>query len=258
MYDQFAEIYDLQHRAFLDDVPFYLRIAREICHAQRVLEIGCGSGRLMVPLIEAGLDVTGVDSSAEMLRIAAAHLSRVPGWAAQAHTLIQADARAPLPLSPASFDLVVIALNTFLHNLSCEDQLAVLRTARTALPPGGHLVIDIPPNDEMAYQPDDGQFQLEATFIDPASGQEVRKYVASRIFWATQEQELSYRVERWQEGRLRDEQMFAFRLRHVFRYEMELLLRQSGFALVTWFGDYDLSPYGEGSLRMIALARAVP
>ncbi|MFN3704792.1 MAG: class I SAM-dependent methyltransferase [Thermoflexales bacterium] len=255
-YDQFATVYDLQHQRFLDDAPLYLQLAREVCGARRVLEIGCGSGRLMAPMVEAGLAVTGVDISMQMLRLAAAHLLPVLKQAKGTGLLIQADARAPLPLPPAHFDMAIIALNTFLHNLTRDDQLAVLRHARTVLREGGYLVVDLPPNDEMAYQPDDGQYQLEATLLDPDSGQELRKYVASRLFWATQEQELVYRVERWYAGQMVGEQSFAFKLRHVFRYEMELLLERSGFELARWFGDYDLSTYHEGSPRMIALARS--
>lgn len=256
-YDAFARIYDLQHRDFLDDVPMYLRLAREASPEASILEIGCGSGRLMIPLAEAGFRIVGVDESAEMLRIAEQRLRASRHIPAARWSLVHADARA-LRLDASQFDVAIIALNTFLHNLTRDDQLATLRTVRAHLSAGGLLVVDLPPNDEMAYQPDDGVFQLEATLIDPQAGTEIRKFVASRIFWAVQEQELTYRIE---EHRASDtaftEQLVTFRLRHVFKHEMELLLLQSGFAEPTWYGHYDLTPYGERSPRMIAAARAI-
>jgi SAM-dependent methyltransferase len=250
-YDAFARVYDLQHSTFLDDVPMYLRLVRELSPNQPVLELGSGSGRVMIPLVEAGHRVVGVDESGEMLRLAQAHLQDRPHIPAQRYSLVQADARAVV--LDERFGLVLIALNTFLHNATRDDQLATLRAARRHLVPGGALVVDLPPNDELAFQPDDGQFQFEATMIDPRTGGEIHKYVASRIFWATQEQELTYRIT--QNGP--DEQFVSFRLRHVFKHEMELLLLHSGFEAPAWYGDYDLGPYGEGSPRMIAVARAV-
>ncbi|MCS6773561.1 MAG: class I SAM-dependent methyltransferase [Anaerolineae bacterium] len=255
LYDAFASLYDLQHRAFLDDLPLYLRLARELGSQARILEIGCGSGRLLLPLVETGYCVVGVDESPAMLEIAHKRLLDLPNVPRSRWLLVRGDARA-LPLAGV-LDLAVIALNTFLHNLTREAQLGMLRSARRSLRTGGWLVVDLPPNDEMAWQPDDGQFRLEATIIDPADGSEIRKYVASRIFWSTQEQELTYRVETRRKASPAQEQLFTIRLRHVFRHEMELLLLQTGFGEPCWYGEYDLSPYQEGSTRMIALAQAV-
>lgn len=256
LYDAFARIYDLQHSAFLDDVPMYLRLAREAGPDAAILEVGCGSGRVMLPLAEAGFRVVGVDESAEMLRIAERRLRASRHIPAERWSLVHADARELRLNEPVRFDMALIALNTFLHNLARDDQLATLRAVRSHLSPGGLLVVDLPPNDELAYQPDDGVFQLEATLIDPRARSEIRKYVASRVFWSTQEQELTYRIEEQHaDGGDVTEQLITFRLRHVFKHEMELLLLQAGFAEPSWYGSYYLDPYGEGSPRMIAAAR---
>jgi SAM-dependent methyltransferase len=256
-YDALARVYDLQHAHFLDDLTLYLRLVRSFGPGAMILELGCGSGRLLLPLAEAGYRVVGVDESAEMLRIAEQKLRASRHIPAERWCLAHADARALHLDTQGTFNLALIALNTFLHNLSREDQLAMLRAARRHLRSDGLLIVDLPPNDEMVYQPDDGAFQLEATLIDPQANSEIYKYVASRVFWATQEQELTYRIEeRRAGGELLSEQLVTFRLRHVFRHEMELLLLMSGFAEPAWYGDYQMSPYGEGSPRMIALAQA--
>jgi SAM-dependent methyltransferase len=252
-YDSIAQVYDLQHRPFLDDVPMYLRLIRDYGLQPPLLEIGCGTGRVMTPLVEAGFRVVGVDESREMLRIAEEHFAARPHIPSSRYKLVRADAR-DFALDE-SFGLAFIALNTFLHSATREDQLATLRTARRHLVSGGALVVDLPPNDELAFQPDDGEFQFEAMMIDPRTGGQIHKHVASRVFWATQEQELTYRIER-AVGDIRDEQFVSFRLRHVFKHEMDLLLLQSGFAAPTWHGDYDLNPYTDGSPRMIAVAQA--
>ncbi len=247
LYDSFARVYDLQHRTFADDLPLYAQVARDLPPGGAILEFGCGTGRVMLPLLQAGFSVTGVDESAGMLALARAQL----GPAAE---LIQADTRA-LALGPR-FALVFIALNTFLHNLTREDQLATLRAARAHLRPGGVLLIDLPPNDELSFQPDDNQFEVEATLVDPESGSRVTKHVASSLDWSTQTQTLTYRIEEEREGKTQTQNV-SFALRHVFKHEMELLMLAAGFAAPEWYGDYQRHPYERDSTRMIALARAV-
>jgi SAM-dependent methyltransferase len=250
IYDAFARVYDLQHSTFADDLPLYAQLARSLPEDQAILELGCGSGRVMLPLARAGRRIVGVDESPEMLARARQHLAAL-GTAAAASVLIEADART-LALEDR-FGMVIIALNTFLHNRTRADQIATLSAARRHLLPGGRLVIDLPPNDELACQPDDGEYEIEATLIDPASHSRITKSVASRIFWATQEQELTYRIVEERPGGA-EEQTVQFRLRHVFKHEMELLLKLCGFTEPDWFGDYQQHPYTNDSLRMIAVA----
>jgi SAM-dependent methyltransferase len=256
LYDSFAFVYDLQHRTYLDDVPMYLQLAREHAAQSGILELGAGSGRVMIPLVEAGHRVVGVDESPQMLQLAETQLHASLRAPAESWSLVQADARS-LRLDE-KFGMAFIALNTFLHNATRDDQLATLGTARHHMHAGGVLILDLPSNDELIYQPNDGEFQIEASMIDPATQAQINKYVASRVFWATQEQELTYRIERRQAANMSEveTQIVTFRLRHVFKHEMELLLLQSGFAAPAWLGAYDLSPYVEGSTRMIAVAKA--
>ncbi len=248
-----ARTYDLQHHLYTPDIPMYEQLAKILAPAQPLLEIGCGTGRVLLPLAQAGFEIVGVDNSAEMLAIGWA---RLRGAASSPSATLKAGMAEIIEADALSFDLgrrfgmAFIALNTFLHNLTRHSQLQTLRNAHKHLLPGGSMVIDLPPNDELASQPDDGKFIFDAALIDPTTQTRIDKYVASEVFWATQEQALRYRMV--ENG---VEEIAAFRLRHVFKHEMELLLLQSGFAQPVWYGDYDLSPYEDGSLRMIAVAR---
>ncbi|MCL4504514.1 MAG: class I SAM-dependent methyltransferase [Chloroflexi bacterium] len=247
-YAALAHFYDLQHATYTPDAALYTHFAAQ-CQGD-ILEIGSGTGRVMTPLVESGYRVVGVDESPEMLQFARARLAHLP---AERWRLIEADARG-LDL-PDRFGMALIALNTFLHNLTRDDQVAMLAAARRHLLPGGLLIVDLPPNDELAYQPDDGEYEFEATLVDPITNAVIDKFVSSEIFWAEQTQVLSYRLdEKTLAGA--HSQTVSFRLRHVFRYEMELLLLNTGFRQWQWYGDYDLSAYTEDSPRMIAVATA--
>ncbi len=264
-YAVLARYYDLQHASYTPDVPMYLQAARRAASAgmARILELGCGTGRVMAPLVQAGHYVLGVDASEPMLQRARQRLLNTAGGQ---YDLLAADVTGlGALLAPgrarSAFDLAIIALNTFLHHLSRESQMAALRACHARLRPGGLLIVDLPPNDELAYQPDaadSNAYEFETRLNDPERNTFVDKYVHSRVLWARQEQWLSYRFEERAAGSneaLRVETA-AFRLRHVFKHEMELLLLWAGFAGWTWHGDYDLSDYQEGSPRMIVFATA--
>lgn len=251
-YAVLARYYDLQHNRFTADAPLYEALAGQFRDgaAARILEIGCGTGRVMAPLLAGGHVVVGVDESQAMLDIGTRRLAGQPRarW-----KLVNADARH-LDLGE-SFDLAIIALNTFLHCADRDDQLAILRSARIHLRDGGALAVDLPPNDELAHQPDDGQFHFEAKFNDPDSGSLIVKHVASEVHWATQGQRLSYQIEERSTDGQRSVRETAFTLRHVFRHEMELLLLASQFKTWDWYGSYDLAALTDDSARMIVVAR---
>src|SRR5713226_4481605 len=68
MYDSFARFYDLDTLEVVDDLPFWINLARRT--GGPVLEVGCGTGRVVIPLAESGAHVVGIDVSAAMLAIA--------------------------------------------------------------------------------------------------------------------------------------------------------------------------------------------
>ena len=135
--DYYLGIYDFLHEFLVEDVAFYRSLLRP--GEDSVLELGCGTGRVLLPLVEAGVDVVGLDINAESLRLAEAKLRdrRWPG----AWQLVAADMR-DYEL-PRRFSTVIVPFNTFLFLHSPEDRDRCLRTARRHLLPGGRLVLDV-------------------------------------------------------------------------------------------------------------------
>ena len=243
-YEKLARFYDLDHAHLAADSILYLHMAR---HAGGpVLEVGCGSGRLLSPLVEAGIEATGIDSSPAMLALARRKVG-------EQVTLIEGDMRTAA--LPGRYALIIISINTFMHLLTTDDQLAALTNLAHCLAPDGRLIIDLPAGDELAHQDPNARLTLDKTFLDPISGRQVIKLVASRIDWARQRQEITHVYdELLKDGSVR-RTVVPMTLRYVFRYELALLLEQAGYNLVTLYGDYDMSPYDDGGPRMIAVAR---
>ncbi|HXJ20770.1 MAG TPA: class I SAM-dependent methyltransferase [Polyangia bacterium] len=132
-------LYDWEYRRRRHDVAFYRMLADE--RGGPILDAGCGTGRLLVPLARDGHRVLGIDRSAAMLARAAWRLSRAGRAARERATLARADLGA-LPARAGRFALVVAAFHTVQHCESDAALLAFLRGARQALIPGGWLAFD--------------------------------------------------------------------------------------------------------------------
>jgi SAM-dependent methyltransferase len=138
-----AALYDWEYRRRRDDVRFYRMLAGE--RGGPVLDLGCGTGRLMVPLLTDGHVVVGVDHAPAMLARAAARVARLTPRRRRRALLVRADLRA-LPLGPRRskprFAFAIVAFHGVQHLVTDGDLLRFLRGVRAALIPGGWLAFD--------------------------------------------------------------------------------------------------------------------
>jgi SAM-dependent methyltransferase len=136
-----AALYDWEYRRRRDDVRFYRTLAGE--RGGPILDLGCGTGRLMLPLVRDGHVVVGVDASPEMLARAAARVARLGADARQRALLARADfRRLPVARRPR-FAFAVAAFHSVQHLATHDDLLAFFRGVRAALIPGGWLAFDV-------------------------------------------------------------------------------------------------------------------
>jgi len=136
-----AALYDWEYRRRRDDVRFYRMLADE--RGGPVLDLGCGTGRLMLPLLGDGHVVVGVDHAPAMLARAAARLGRLPPSRRGRALLVRGDlARLPLAAS-ARFAFAVVAFHGIQHLVDDDALLALLTRVRDALIPGGWLAFDV-------------------------------------------------------------------------------------------------------------------
>jgi ubiquinone/menaquinone biosynthesis C-methylase UbiE len=246
-YDQFARLYDLEHRDFLEDIELYRNFAVR-CDGP-VLELGCGSGRVCVALAQAGIEVTGVDSSSAMLALAGAYAAEA-GLQSRIR-LQQADVRKLA--FEAQFALAIFPLNGFLHLLTFPDQIAALQSAYRALMPGGFLIVDLP-NPHTVFTPQtDAQFLLRRRFRSPDGGAIV-SFTSSQTDLAEQCQRLTLFYDEVGDQGIVRRTTTETDLRFVYQHEMVLLLEQAGFAVDAVYGNYDLDPYETGSGLMLFVA----
>lgn len=247
-YSDLAEAYDAHTRGVAGDVPFYTELAMEADGL--VVELGAGTGRIAIPCALAGARVHGVDLEPAMLEIARRKAQEA--GIEDRLTLAEGDMR-----SYASWDtsepaaLVTIPFRAFLHNLTTEDQLATLSACREALRSGGRLALNVfNPSLPLIVK----WMGRGPRYWEPYWAKGTLEEVGGRNEYEPTAQVVTTRLRmRDAGGRWRRS---SFRLRYVYRYEMEHLLARSGFEIEALFGDFDRSAFRETSTEMVWLARA--
>jgi SAM-dependent methyltransferase len=238
------EVYDLTYSWHTDDIPFYVARAKEARGA--VLEAGCGTGRVLLPTLQAGVDIDGFDlhpGMIEMLRRKAAALALTPNVSV-------ADMRDFT--MPRRYALITIPFRAFQHVLTTRDQVAALRCMREHLESGGALVFNVffPSFDKMV-QPD-GEQVLEREFTNPATGLPVAMYTTRQTDRVNQilrvEREVVESDARGYAGKAHRDR---FSMRWTWKPEMELLLGAAGFSRWEVLGGYDGRPLENDTDEMV-------
>jgi SAM-dependent methyltransferase len=252
MYDRLSRYYDRSHAALTADIPFMLALAAET--GGPVLELGCGSGRLLVPLARAGHAVTGVDNSPAMLALAERRLAAEPPAVRERVRLVAADMTAAyLPDEAATMTLALVGVNTFLH-LAERPALAALRAVARLLRPGGTLCLDVDNPFTLAAIDEPVEPAVEAEWTDPEGGRTVRQWAAYGPAEGEQAVDVTWTFEEIGPGAL-EPTTVVMRYHYSYPHQLDLLLTQSGLRLAALYGDYDRAPFAEDSERLLLLAR---
>lgn len=247
-WDRFARLYDDDYGDFTDDLELYLPFAERT--GGPILEVMCGTGRVLLALAQAGHTAVGVDISRAMVGIARAKIEAAGlvdrGRAAEG------DIRA-LAL-PEQFALALVPMNSFMHLETTADQIAALQALRRQLKPDGALLLDLFNPDPRELTADEGLL-VHAKSFRSAQDHEVQKWVLRRTDWAAQTHYVEFLYDEIGVDRIVRRDVLPFTMRWLYRFELEHLLSSTGFEIEALFGSYDLDDYSSDSDRLIALAR---
>jgi SAM-dependent methyltransferase len=248
-YDLIAPFYDIEHAQFGEDLDMYRNFAE--LSGGKILELACGSGRVLLPLAQDGYAVTGVDTSAAMLAIARDRLQE-SGLSARA-TLVQQDVSA-LNLGQ-KFRLAFIALGSFGHIATRKTQRLTLAAVRAHLSPGGTFIVDIS-NADARYMEGLGSHILHQGTWRRDDGTLLTHFVSPTSATDHHLLELTHFYDQHSQSGTVQRTTVTTHLYLFERSEIELLLEQAGFVVKDVYGDYDLGPYQLESPRMICIAEA--
>jgi SAM-dependent methyltransferase len=237
------KLYDAENSDFEPDGPFILSLAKQL--GGKVLELGCGTGRVTIPLAESGVEIVGLDVVPGMVDLAQKKSGELQiEW-------VVADVRT-FQLG-RKFQLIFESGSVFHHMLTRQDQEAYLARVREHLEDDGRLVLSLflpKPRNLTSSEEEEEWFVAEHP-----DGYEVRvsgidKYDPMRQV----KTETAYR--RWtDEGGNTKTQVAPLSLRYVFPQEMEALLHYNGFGIAEQYGDFDLSPVTDQSRQIIFICK---
>lgn len=250
-YDRWARFYDSIYSYVREDIPFYVSEAKK--SGGPVLELGCGTGRVTIPVARAGVDIVGLDNSNAMLDAAKRKISRIEGRHGQID-LRMGDMRR-FDLGHA-FPLIVIPFRGFLELLTVEDQIECLTSVKCHLSPDGRLIFNIfSPDPEMLVEDEDAVFHLRDV-TDPETGHTFVLWQQTKM--DNFHQVLSVRLmvdEINRVGAVERRFYCDYQLRYAHRIEILHLLARCGYAVDELYGDFDYSPFDEESGEMVWVAR---
>ncbi|NDJ86826.1 MAG: class I SAM-dependent methyltransferase [Chloroflexi bacterium] len=248
-YNTIARFYDAENQEMTDDLSLYSDLAE--VYGQPILDVGCGTGRVMFHLAQEGYQCVGIDTSPPMLARARQKAASLP--ILQQHTsFIQADVASYR--SPDPFRLILLPYHTFMHFRDQETQLSVLTQLTANLAAEGAIVFDLPNAGEAFSTQDDHALAVERTFIDPHTGNVVMQQSVSSLDRVTQLLQITWIYDEISADGAVHRTIAPLILRYVFFEELRLLLRLAKLRISDVYGDYDQQPFADGSPRMIVVA----
>jgi SAM-dependent methyltransferase len=254
-YHVIAKYYDGAYAAKLDlvDLPFYLDLAEQ--NGGPVLEIACGTGRVLLPIARTGIEICGVDNSLPMLEVLHRNLAREPQEVCLRITVHEGDMRT-FRLN-RKFPLVMIPFRPMQHMFTVEDQVAALRTAAAHLADTGTLAFDVfyPKFDmiwarvgeevpEMEWTPSSDPTKLVRRFFRKDAIDKINQIFSFTFVFRT-----------YQSGDLILEETEAFRLCYYTYPHLRALFRLAGLEPVAEYGSFAKTPMDNTAEQMIFLLR---
>jgi len=257
-----AELYDYEYRRRRADVTFYRQLARNRMEfvGGSIVDLACGSGRLLVPLLRDGHTVVGIDRSAEMLAAAQRRIRRLSLRRQQQCTLVRADLRAYALRRKAT--LAIAAFHSVQHLSSDESFVCFLAQTRASLLKGAWLVFDVLPPDPTWLGRDSTRRWAKTAFRHPTTRQRF-VYTTNHTFDASSKLlhiRLYYQPVDGKGQKNGPERVIRLCHRQFWPSDIRTMLGQSGFRLVEAFGGFDgriLDDCPEGADEHIYLAVAV-
>lgn len=245
-WDDYAPFYDWENARTLGrrDVPFWRQVAT--ASPGPVLELGCGTGRISLPLARAGVQLVGIDRSAPMLQRARQRIrrARLTGRA----SLIRGDIRT-LPFRRRTFPLVLAPYGILQSLLRERDLMATLEAVARVMPKNGTLGLEL-----VADLPSWEEYQRRVSLRGRRAGgsritlvESVRQDPARRLTLFDQEF-----TER--RGRTATTRRFTLAFRTLSVPQMTRRLEQAGFGVTALLGDYQGGPWDPRADAWIILA----
>jgi SAM-dependent methyltransferase len=250
-----AQHYDSAYASMNDltDAAFYLDLAKE-CGGP-VLEIGCGTGRVLLPVARAGIEIHGLDNSAPMLAVLKENLAREQAAVREKVTVHAGDMRE-FRLG-RKFPLVTIPFRPMQHMHTIPDQIAALTTAAAHVAPGGRLAFDVfyPKFEVLPLSL--GEEILEAEWSLPSEPETiVRRYFRKDTVDKIQQNfTVTFIFRKYRKGQLVKEENETLKMSYYSHPHLQALFLLAGLEPIAQYGSFARTPLDNSASEMIFVLR---
>lgn len=243
--------YDAEYVHMRGDIDYYVGIAAN--SPGPLLELAAGTGRLTIPMVQAGAEVVGVDSAIAMVEEAERKRAALPFGDRARLTFVRGDMRS-LRLD-RKFSRVVLAFNTLMHMTEDADLAATLATVRAHLTDDGLFSFDLhTPYPSLPKRDPEGRYDPQQMF-DPRTGARILVTENSDYDPRTQINTMRffYQEVTKDDRPVGRERFTELRLRVIFPRELDHYLDVAGFEIVGDFDDFaETQPFsGRGGRRVV-------
>lgn len=253
-YQEYSKIYDQFHEMRLgEDIRFWQEEARVA--GSPILELGCGSGRLILPIARQGINIHGIDNSPEMLGLLE---QRVTKELPKTRTFITwefGDMRS-FDTQPRQYMMVFIAFSALQYLDDRDDQRVALTKAHSALKENGVFVVDIfNPNPEVIQEWGKPLFLEE---VKGSSSNDSYQWFCVPEFYDSNTKILTMpNLFQFYRNNITEPETIMIPAEYYCfsKDELKLLFEQTGFGEIQTFGDYDKSPFTQNSRKIIMMGR---
>jgi SAM-dependent methyltransferase len=253
-YELSARYYDAAYTAInLVDVAFYVGLAREI--GGPVLEIGCGTGRVLLEIARAGIEIHGLDQSPAMLAVLKQKLQREPQEVRNRVTLHPGDMRTAR--LDKKFPLAITPFRPLQHMHTMEDQIAALRTAAAHLTDEGRFAFDVfyPKFDSAFSGIGEERFEMEWP-VEGKPGTIIRRFFRKESIDKIQQGFSGTFLYRTFEGdRLIREETAPLHMTWYMYPQLRALFLLAGLEVVEEYGSFAKVPLDNKATEMIFVVK---
>jgi SAM-dependent methyltransferase len=244
-----ATLYDFEYRRRRADVNFYRRLVADrmgFANPGPVLDLACGSGRLLVPLLRDGHTVVGIDRAPAMLAAATHRLERLSPARRGRALLVRGDLRA-FSLRPR-FAIAIVAFHSLQHLTTDPELVRFFETVAASLAPGGWLAFDVLPPDPRWLARGDERRWARTVFRHPATGERLVYTTNHRYDHARRvlDMRLYYQPVDERGRPAGTERIVRLSHRQLWPAEVKTFLAAAGFRLLGTFAGFDGGALPEG------------
>lgn len=250
--DPYADpaLYDLEYTDHTEDIAYYTRLASR--SPGPILELGCGTGRLTLPMARAGAHVDGLDLARPMLEGLRLKLGAEPATIQARVRFWEGDFRAPPDHTRTDYAWVVWPFNALHHCTGPDDVRATLGAARDRLVPGGGIALDVYLPDRELYDRDPARTYEHRIFRDPRTGRPLHTW--EQGWW--DEATLTHHVVYTYRDPSGGEDRAHLQLRMFEHAELVALFHEAGFRIAFSAEDFAGRPLRAGSLKWVVQLRS--